>query len=382
MPEPVPSLEPLDLARRLDRGEALQIVDIRAAARVAQSRVRFGAALDFRALPGSELYALPSLDPLGLDPGRPVAVVCGHGNSSVRATAFLRARGFEAYSLTGGMARWETVYVPRRLASTPSVEHVVQLDRVGKGCLSYVLASGGEAVVVDPGRHMERYDVLLRELAASPVAVIDTHMHADYLSGARGAAERWGVPYYLHPEDAVSPYDGAPGRFAYQPLTEERRLAFGRATLRVERVPGHTLGSVALVADDDFVLTGDFLFVASVGRPDLGDAAEAWTRLLWRSLDRARRTWPGDLLVLPAHYAAETERRADRAVGARFDVIRGINEPVRISDEVAFLRWVARHHASPPEAYRTMKLANLGLVTLSDAEVEEVEFGPNQCAVG
>jgi glyoxylase-like metal-dependent hydrolase (beta-lactamase superfamily II) len=220
------------------------------------------------------------------------------------------------------------------------------------------------------------------ELDASPVAVIDTHMHADYLSGARRAAERWGVPYWLHPEDAVSPYDGALGRFAYEPLAEGRRVAFGRATLRVECVPGHTLGRVALVSDDGFALTGDFLFVASVGRPDLGDAAEAWTRLLWRSLERARRTWPGELLVLPAHYAAETERRADRAVVARFDVIRGTNEPVRVPDEPAFLRWIARHHSSPPDAYRTMKLANLGLVTLSDAEVETVEFGPNQCAVG
>lgn len=374
-------LEPLDLARRLDRGEALQVVDIRAPALVAQSRIRFGAALDFRALRGSDLYALPSLEPLDLDPHRPVAVVCGHGNSSARATAFLRARGFEAYSLTGGMARWETIYLPRPLAPTPSIEHVVQLDRVGKGCLSYVLVSDGAAVVVDPGRHVERYDTLLADLAASPVAVIDTHMHADYLSGARRAAERWGVPYFLHPADAASPYDGRPGRFAYEPLAEGRRLTFGRATLRVECVPGHTLGSVALVADDGFVLTGDFLFVSSVGRPDLGGAAQAWTGLLWRSLDRARRTWPGERLVLPAHYATEVERRADRSVGARFDVILGTNEPLRVPDEAAFLRWVMRHNAPPPDAYRTIKLANLGLVTLSDADVEALEFGPNQCAV-
>src|SRR2546422_7936529 len=110
------------------------------------------------------------------------------------------------------MAAWETVYLVRRLAPTAALHHVLQLDRVGKGALSYVLVSDGDAVVVDPGRHLDRYDALLAELDATPAAVIDTHIHADYLSGARAAAVRWQVPYFLHPDDARSPYDDAPGR--------------------------------------------------------------------------------------------------------------------------------------------------------------------------
>src|SRR3989441_3154799 len=137
--------------------------------------------------------------------------------------------------------------------------------------------------------------------------------HADYLSGARAAAARWRVPYFLHPDDARSPYDGTEGRFTSQPVTEGDTVAFGRATLRVQHVPGHTLGSIALLADDALALTGDFLFVQSVGRPDLGGQRDAWTRLLWQSLARIRREWSGDRLVLPAHYAGEPERRADRS---------------------------------------------------------------------
>src|SRR5207247_4276840 len=152
-----------------------------------------------------------------------------------------------------GMAAWETVYLPRRLSPTPSLQHVVQLDRVGKGSLSYVLVSDGDAVVVDPGRHIERYDALLAELGATPAAVIDTHMHADYLSGAREAATRWQVPYFIHPDDAVSPYDRTAGRLAYQPLHDGDTIAFGRGTLRVAHVPGHTLGSIALIADEGLV---------------------------------------------------------------------------------------------------------------------------------
>jgi len=383
MPEPsVPLIPAADLARRLDQGEHLQLLDIRSAERVAQGRVTFGATLDFRALAASQLYQLATLDPLGLDPATPVAVICGHGNSSTEATRFLRERGFEAYSVAGGMASWETVSLPRRLSPTPALEHVIQVDRVGKGALSYVLVSDGDAVVVDPGRHLQPYEALLEDLGATAAAVIDTHMHADYLSGSRAAAARWQVPYFVHPDDARSPYDGAEGRFAHQPLAEGDTIAFGHATLVAAHVPGHTLGSTALVADEALALTGDFLFVQSVGRPDLAGQRDAWTARLWDSLERARREWPGDLLVLPAHYASERERRADRSVAARFDVIAATNEAVAIQDPRAFLAWVTAHTTTPPETYRTIKLANLGLVDVADAEAELLEFGPNLCAVG
>src|SRR5881392_2430508 len=344
MPEPsVPLIPAADLARRLDQGEHVQLLDIRSTERVAQGRVTLGATLNFRALAASQLYQLATLDPLGLDPAAPVAVICGHGNSSAGATRFLLERGFEAYSVAGGMAAWETVYLPRRLSPTPALEHVIQVDRVGKGALSYVLVSDGDAVVVDPGRHLEPYETLARSLGATVAAVIDTHMHADYLSGARAAAKRWQVPYFLHPDDARSPYDGAEGRVEYQPLRDGDTIAFGRTTLVAAHVPGHTLGSLALLADGALALSGDFLFVRSVGRPDLGGQRDAWAARLWDSLERVRQTWPGDLLVLPAHYASETERRADRSVAARFDVIAATNEAVLIEERRAFLKWVSDH---------------------------------------
>lgn len=377
----IPQISAHDLALQLDVGVPVQVLDIRVPERVAQAAVTFGATLDFRALPAAQIYGLSSLESLRLDRGSPVAVMCGHGNSSRQATLFLRENGYAAYSVTGGMAAWDTVYLARRLSPTPAVQHVVQLDRVGKGALSYVLVSDGDAVVIDPGRHLERYDTILRELGATPAAVVDTHMHADYLSGGRAAAQRWGVPYFLHPEDACSPYDGAEGRIAYQALAEGDTVAFGHATLRVAHVPGHTLGSIALIADESLALTGDFLFVQSVGRPDLGGQRDAWARLVWQSLERARREWPGDLLVLPAHYAGERERRADRSVAARFDVVTAINEAAAIPDERAFLAWVAAHTPPPPDSYRMMKLANLGLIDVSEADAEVLEFGPNQCAV-
>ena len=206
-------------------------------------------------------------------------------------------------------------------------------------------------------------------------------MHADYLSGARAAAARWQVPYFLHLDDARSPYDGTEGRFAYRPVAEGDTIAFGRAALRVEHVPGHTLGSIALIADESLALTGDFLFVHSVGRPDLGGKRDAWARLLWHSLVRVRREWPGDRLVLPAHYAGEPERRADRSVAVRFDVLTALNPAAAVPQEPLFLDWVAGNTPAPPESYRMIKLANLGLLDVAETDAEALEFGPNQCAV-
>jgi glyoxylase-like metal-dependent hydrolase (beta-lactamase superfamily II) len=376
---PLAEIAPEDLAERLDRGEAVQILDVRAPERVERGRVTFGAELEFHAVPNSKIFAQP--DTLALDRDRPVAVICGHGNSSKKATTFLRERGYDAYSVTGGMAAWETVYVARRLSPTPSLSHVVQLDRIGKGALSYVLVSDGDAVLVDPGRHVARYATLLTELRATPAAIIDTHLHADYLSGGREAAQRWQVPYFLHPDDAMSPYDKTPGRLAYQPLHDGDTIAFGHSMLRAVRVPGHTLGSIALIADTGLALTGDFLFVQSVGRPDLAGQTESWAKLLWQSLERVRRSWSGDLLILPGHYASESERRADRAVAARFDVIAATNTAAAIQDERTFLQWIADHTHSFPDTYQLIKEANLGLRDLSAAEAETIETGPNQCAV-
>lgn len=378
----LPQIPPQELAERLDRGEAVQVLDVRAPEKVERGHIALGTELEFHAQPNSRLFTMPDVKALQLDPARPVAVVCNHGNSSKKATAFLRERGYQAFSVIGGMAAWETVYVARRLSPTPSLSHVVQLDRVGKGALSYVLVSDGDAVLVDPGRHLDRYDQVLNELGATPAAVVDTHVHADYVSGARAAAARWQVPYFLHPDDAVSPYDNRPGKLAYQPLRDGDTIAFGHATLRAAHVPGHTLGSITLVADEGLALTGDFLFVQSIGRPDLGGQSEAWARLLWQSLERARRSWPGELLVLPAHYANESERRGDRAVGARFDVILATNRVAAIQDEKEFLKWIADHQTTFPDAYRTIKEANLGLLELSDADADVLESGPNQCAIG
>jgi len=376
----VPQLAPEDLARRLDAGEPVQVLDVRAPERLNTGRVTLGEKLAFKNLTGSTLYAMPTLDGLGLDTGAPIAVICGHGNSSQRATRFLMEHGVAAFSVTGGMAAWEQVLIPRPLPAPSGMSHLIQVDRVGKGALSYVLGSDGEAVVIDAARHLEPYEAIFRESKLTPRAVIDTHAHADYVSGARAAAKRWGVPYFLHTEDTRSPYDGTPGRLDVRPLGDGDVIAFGKTNLRVEHTPGHTLGSVTLVAAGGPAFTGDFIFVRSVGRPDLGGRVAEWGPILWQSLERSR-TWPADRLIVPGHYASENERAADRSVSASLESVRRENPALTLRTEREFLEWVSRT-PSPPDTYRTIKLANLGLLELSDADIDILEAGANQCAAG
>ncbi|HEX9691604.1 MAG TPA: MBL fold metallo-hydrolase [Gemmatimonadales bacterium] len=377
----VPEIDPAELARQLEHGDAVQVLDIRAPGSVAAGRIELASDGLFHNIVGSRLATVRSADDLGLDRGVPVAVVCAHGNSSLPAAAFLRQLGLDAKSLRGGMAAWMQLCLQRELPAPPSVDALIQLDRIGKGALGYVLVSDGAALVVDAPRDWSAYRAAAEAAGARIVGVADTHCHADYISGGPALAGALGVPYYLHPADAVYPYDGTPGRLRFEPLDPARTLPVGRARVHVLHTPGHTEGSVTFTVDDAVALTGDFVFVASVGRPDLAGRAEEWTTTLWNSLESARASWNDDMLICPAHYASERERNVNGAVCARFGDIRASNQGLEPNDHEQFAAWVRKHTATFPDSYRAIKAVNVGLLTVDDFEAEVLETGKNECAV-
>lgn len=377
----VPEVEPEALIAEAEGGRPVQVLDIRAPEAAAASAIELPAPARYLNLPGSRLVALRDLSASGLDPALPVAVVCGHGHSSRQITTWLVQRGYDARSVTGGMARWATTLAAREIAPPAGFDRLIQFDRVAKGALGYAAIAGGEALLVDvpldPGAYLEA----VADAGARVVAVADTHCHADYFSGGPGLARELGVPYFLHPDDAVDPYEGRPAKVPFTPLVDGQSIGVGRARVEVIHTPGHTAGSVCLRLADGAVLTGDFLFVASIGRPDLAGRCAEWTALLWRSLERARAEWSDRLEVLPAHYAEASERRADLAVASSFGNLRRDNPGLAFAEEGAFSAWVAARCTRFPEAYRRIKSANLGLERISEAEARELESGRNQCAL-
>lgn len=354
---------------------------MRAPERLASGRVDLGPEQNFKNLPGSVVMSLPSPALTGLDPARPVVCVCGHGNSSLTVASYLSAHGFEALSLRGGMAAWGRALVPRELSPPPGFGRLVQFDRVGKGALGYLLISGGDAIAIDPPLDYAPFEAAARESGAVIAAVADTHVHADYISGASSMAAGWGAPYYLHPADNVNPFEGAPGRLEITPLAEGLQIAVGATSLRVMHTPGHTEGSVCLLAGDNAAFTGDFVFIDSLGRPDLVGRCAEWTPVLYASVQRALAEWPDGLMVYPAHYGGEGERNAGRSIGLSFGAVKARNSSLMIPDLAAFTGWVEAHIRPAPEGYRLIKLVNAGLIEADELQIEVLDAGRNECAL-
>lgn len=374
-------MTPDELLRRVEAGDFIQVLDVRAPHRLAG-----GGHIDviptdrFFNMAGSQVRALDDIETIGIAKDQPVAVVCGHGNSSKPIAALLQERGFAASSLAGGMSGWMMTAYPRPLPAPTGLDHLIQLDRVGKGALAYVLVSDGQALIIDPARNIELYTDRARELGAEIVGVADTHVHADYISGAPALAAQLGVPYHLHPADNVHVYEGTPGKLDISPLADGAKIGVGRAVVDVMHTPGHTEGSCTFLLGDEAAFTGDFLFIKSLGRPDLGGQVDAWAKVLWKTVCRARDTLPGGIRIYPAHYASDGERAPDRTIGATFDAIRSDSEPLAMQSEEEFIAWVKGRTTSFPEAYRTIKVINAGLLEVSPEEADVLEVGKNECA--
>ena len=371
-----------ELARLIEAGEPVQLVDVRQPALVAGGRIEGVPDDRFHNITSMQLMTRRRGAVAGLDPGIFTAVVCNRGNESKMVASFLEQLGLDAASVQGGMAAWMRLVIPRDLAPPAGTDRVVQFDRVGKGALGYMVASRGEAVLIDPPRDAIAYLSILGQTNARLVGVVDTHVHADYVSGAPSLSRQYSVPYYLHPADAVYPYDGRPGRVPFTPLNHGDEIPVGAGRLRARHTPGHTLGSTTLVIGDELAFTGDFLFVSSIGRPDLAGHTAEWAGDLWRSVTAVKREWPAAMQLYPAHYSAESERRPDRVVGTTFGSLQERLEALRFESGDQFTAWILERESAFPEAYRRIKAVNIGLAAVTEDEADELEVGRNECALG
>jgi glyoxylase-like metal-dependent hydrolase (beta-lactamase superfamily II) len=168
------------------------------------------------------------------------------------------------------------------------------------GCASYLIASrdAGDAAIVDPSIHVEPYRALLEARGFQLHYVVDTHVHADHVSGARQLAR-------AYPQAELCMHESAPVTYAFRPLRDGDELTLGSVRLRALHTPGHRAELVSLLVinlarspDPEMVLTGDSLLVGDVGRPDFGggDAVQQYESLQ-RLLDL-----PDGVIVFPGHF--------------------------------------------------------------------------------
>lgn len=319
----------------------------------------------------------------------PIAVICAKGKSSNALASELDNAGFEDVTLVSdGMEGWSAVYeiAPIDLGEA----HVVQVQRRAKGCLGYVIGcpETGEAAVVDATRHADEFEAVLDDAGYELVAVFDTHVHADHVSGGRRLAERFDVPYYLG-----SAADERMDR-PFEPLAANEVVEVGTVSIKTLATPGHTSDAVSYLIDDDAVLTGDTLFVGSVGRTELqfaaaGDDSTAAARhgadALYDSLQRTLLALPDRIDVLPGHAAvADSGEWTDGTPGE--PIRRSIGDlrrelPILTLDRDAFVDRITGRLPERPPNYETIVGLNAGQTRIDDEQaLIELELGPNRCA--
>jgi hydroxyacylglutathione hydrolase len=183
----------------------------------------------------------------------------------------------------------------------------VQVERFYLGCLahaSYMIASQGVAAVIDPQRDVEIYLEAAGRMNSKIEYIIETHVHADFVSGHRELAERTGAHIYLGA--------GSGAEFLHVAVMDGDEIEFGDCRLRFLQTPGHTLESICIVMSDrrhpdrpSSVFTGDTLFVGDVGRPDLSPThtPQQLAAILYRSIHQKLLTLPDETEIFPAHGA-------------------------------------------------------------------------------
>lgn len=314
-----------------------------------------------------------------------VLVVCAKEGSSQFVAELLQERGIRASYLKDGILSWGELY-DVRTAVDASFGKIIQVARPARGDLSFVVISDGQAAIIDPLRHTDNYLRLLQSEGAQLTHLLDTHAHADHISGGPALAQQTGAAYHLHPYDAIHPIDMLPATIPYHPLSDGQAFQLGQFAIKVIWFPGHTLGQVNFLftapTGQGYLFTGDGIFLRSFGRPDLGGKGEAWTPILYESLFQRLPAHINDqTFILPAHFSTLDEGDVDGVFMASYGQVRQQNDALRPRTLAEFTDYVLGNLPTFPPEYVQIKRVNAGLAQPNEEEARELELGKNVCAL-
>jgi len=315
------------------------------------------------------------MEPLPKD--EEMVVVCAKGGSAQFVAEMLDAKGYRAAVLQDGMLAWSQFYHPTQVAANEKFQ-VLQINRLSKGCLSYAIISGGQAMIIDPSHRIEEYIRLAEQHRFTISHVVDSHLHADHISGGAALAARTGAVYLISSGEVKGT------NLHYEPLENHASIRISQVDVEVLALPtpGHTPGSTSFLVDGKYLMSGDTIFVGGLGRPDLGGKAEEWAHDLYDTLFRRINTLPDDVFVLPAHYSDISEMNGDGIVGRALGDIRERNAIMRNEDRDTFTEQVAGAASTEkPPNFEDIIAINRGELQVEPSRAVELEIGPNRCAL-
>jgi glyoxylase-like metal-dependent hydrolase (beta-lactamase superfamily II) len=300
-----------------------------------------------------------------------VVTVCAAGKTSVLASKLLQRKGVAAYSLNGGMKAWNYAWNKAEVIFPNGVK-VIQVRRAAKGIMSYIVGTAGEAVVIDAALNPDVYIVIANENGWTIKYVVDTHIHADYVSRTRELAKASGAEHVM--------IDSAKVSFEYAGIPNHGSIYFGNGQIEFIHTPGHTWESTTFKLGDIAIFTGDTLFVDSIGRPDLkADSAEGVekAKALYKSLKQLL-SLNADMLVLPAH-TSNAISFDNRIIAESIMNIKSRVKPIHLT-ESEFLEYTTSKVPPTPPNYLTIETINKNGF-YDERGLADLEAGGNHCAI-
>ena len=369
------TITPAELFAELSAGTVSEILDVRNKDEFAAAPVEGARPVPTRNVPVYVVYE--DLEGTAAQTKDGAVIVCGQGNGSELVAEEFEELGVRTRSLEGGTDAWARFLAPAEIPGLPGDVRAWQFQRPAKGCLSYLVGVPGHAcMIVDPTRHPEPYLDLAAAHDMRVTHVVDTHVHADHLSGGPALAEQLGAEYHLPPEDT-----GGVVPFPNRALQDGDEIDLGSTVVHAMtmHLPGHTPGTTALLVSETLLLVGDTVFVRGLGRPDLTGQAEELARDLFASVHERLEPLAPETILAPAHWSSPEE------FDERGLVLTTIGEVFRstlLSERAleAFVQEIVTSLPQAPETYDTIRLVNAGKLAPPEEERDVLDLGKNQCA--
>jgi glyoxylase-like metal-dependent hydrolase (beta-lactamase superfamily II)/rhodanese-related sulfurtransferase len=309
------------------------------------------------------------------DKDTPIRIVCAKEGSAQFVAEILEKHGFSDVGyLAGGIKSWGNLLVPKLLSPGTTYE-LYQFIRPGKGSCSYGLLYNKELILFDPTRNVDFYLDFAKQHECAIVKTVETHLQADYIAGSRMIADKTGAAFYANEGD----FSGA--KIDYIKLQDGDEIGVpGGPSVLVLFSPGHTPGSTMYVIDRRYVISGDIIFIKSIGRPDLGGKVDEWSGTLFKTINDIK-SMDETITVLPGHYIDWNEANDELAFARPLGDVKKINEHIYAIDNASdFLEFIKSHMREQPPEYATIRLVNANLEVVDDEKAEILDLGKNECA--
>lgn len=359
------SVTTTQLQERMAHGETFVFLDVRSKSSFQNWQVK-GLTLQAVNVPYADFKEDEVNDTL-LPERACVVMISGHTDASRVVAARLAGKGYEVVALSGGRTAWQDFYVQSVILADPVVK-LIQFHRLATGCLSYLLVSGHQGIVVDPSRHIEQYLASATREHVKITHVIDTHVHADHISGAQALMRETSADYLVAHSEL----------HAHElPVVRLHRgtMRLGALEMRVIILDteGETQGNSLLQFGRTFVLSGNSIAVGEVGIPDLAGNAQEWAEKLFNTVLREVKHLPDETLVLPAHFGAIQAVNAGGYVGALLGDIRLGAQANATKNVLTFTSRPSDFVAQLPKASDDIRRINAGLATLDGVSAAKLE---------